>query len=348
MVRAMAAPVSHLDEVECGRPNVGDGSGVSVGGAPARSGRPADQRGDCAPVWSQDQLTGLQETSADLGPDHGAEMDSIALIDEDSLVEKDELWNALSSNYGHVEPVDWRQCRTRSLYISTFSLEEKPTETDVAAELSDKEELREQLDLHSIIVPCLADEPLVTAEQVIEEIEEMMQDSSDMEAERNPSQSDLSMLSLDVQWCSPGFEERMRVLNVSELMERLEEAETTIRRFSEELVQQLAIRDELDFEKEVKNSFISALIDVQNRQKEQRESMRKKKKLKGGAGTVQGLTERPPGSYLTTVIPYEKKGHPPSIEDLQILTKILQAMRDDSDKVPSLLTDYILNVLCPT
>lgn len=25
--------------------------------------------------------------------------------------------------------------------------------------------------------------------------------------------------------------------------------------------------------------------------------------------------------YLTTVIPYEKKGHPPSIEDLQILTK---------------------------
>lgn len=75
--------------------------------------------------------------------------------------------------------------------------------------------------------------------------------------------------------------------------------------------------------------------------------------------------------YLTTVIPYEKKGHPPSIEDLQVLTKskfphlyqpwlefrwlwlidsllsiccfsVLQAMRDDSDKVPSLLTDYIL------
>lgn len=71
--------------------------------------------------------------------------------------------------------------------------------------------------------------------------------------------------------------------------------------------------------------------------------------------------------YLTTVIPYENKGHPPSLEDLQVLTKsesfhslsalikfnrathslcsclaVLQAMRDDSDKVPSLLTDYIL------
>lgn len=44
--------------------------------------------------------------------------------------------------------------------------------------------------------------------QVIEEIEEMMQDSSDMEAEHNPSQSDLSMLSLDVRrsTSSPSYE----------------------------------------------------------------------------------------------------------------------------------------------
>uniref|UniRef100_A0A672ZJV9 Si:dkey-288i20.2 n=1 Tax=Sphaeramia orbicularis TaxID=375764 RepID=A0A672ZJV9_9TELE len=128
---------------------------------------------------------------------------------------------------------------------------------------------------------------------------------------------------------------RVRTMTVAELNERLEETETAIRRFSEELVLQLALRDELDFEKEVKNSFISALIDVQNRQKEHRELMKKKKKLKGGAGTSQG-------HYLTTVIPYEKKGYPPSLEDLQILTKILLAMRDDSDKVPGLLTDYIL------
>uniref|UniRef100_A0ACB8GAR5 Uncharacterized protein n=1 Tax=Sphaerodactylus townsendi TaxID=933632 RepID=A0ACB8GAR5_9SAUR len=48
--------------------------------------------------------------------------------------------------------------------------------------------------------------------------------------------------------------------------------------------------------------------------------------------------------YLTTVIPYEKKSGPPSIEDLQTLTKILHAMKEDSEKVPSLLTDYILKV----
>ncbi|XP_042279667.1 fasciculation and elongation protein zeta-2 isoform X1 [Thunnus maccoyii] len=301
----------------------------------------------------------------------------VSEITEDSLLERDEIWNTLTSNYGRVMPVDWKQSRTRTLHVPTFNLEEKPRKSDVTAELSDDEELREQLDMHSIIVSCLAEEPLFTAEQVIEEIEEMMQDSPDMEAEQNPSQSDLSMLSLDVQHSNtnPFFEDRVRTLNVAELNERLEETETAIRRFSEELVQQLALRDELDFEKEVKNSFISALIDVQNRQKEHRELLKKKKKLKGGGGTSQGLAEKTLGSrfsmeglssviqnsfrqtfgsgcserqYLTTVIPYEKKGHPPSIEDLQILTKILQAMRDDSDKVPSLLTDYILKVLCPT
>lgn len=85
--------------------------------------------------------------------------------------------------------------------------------------------------MHSIIVPCVEEEPLVTAEQVqvdgvgvtgsagrlvtrrcfsvqvIEEIEEMMQDSPDADAQHRPSRSDLSTLSLDVQLSSPGFED---------------------------------------------------------------------------------------------------------------------------------------------
>ncbi|KAM3614786.1 uncharacterized protein V6R79_019001 [Siganus canaliculatus] len=258
------------------------------------------------------------------------------------------IWKALTTNYGNVMPVDWKQSRTCALHMPTFNLEKKPRKADVAAELSDDEELREQLDMHSIIVSSLAEEPLYTAEQVIEEIEEMMQDSPETEAAQHPAQSDLLMLSLSVQRAtsSPSFETKVRAMSVAELNERLEEMETNIQSFSEELVQQLALRDELDFEKEVKNSFISALIDVQNRQKEHREQLKKKKKVKGAAS--QGNSEKTPASYLTTVIPYEKKGHPPSLDDLQILTKILQAIRDDSDKVPGLLTDYILKVLCPT
>lgn len=36
------------------------------------------------------------------------------------------IWKALTSNYGQKMPVDWKQSRTRSLYISTFNLEEPP------------------------------------------------------------------------------------------------------------------------------------------------------------------------------------------------------------------------------
>ena len=67
----------------------------------------------------------------------------------------------------------------------------------------------------------------------------------------------------------------------SELTELLDQVEGAIRDFSEELVEQLARRDELEFEKEVKNSFITVLIEVQNKQKEQRELMKKRRKEKG-------------------------------------------------------------------
>ncbi|KAG9276387.1 fasciculation and elongation protein zeta-2-like isoform X2 [Astyanax mexicanus] len=291
-------------------------------------------------------------------------------ITEDTFLKNDDIWNALTDNYGNIMPVDWNQSHARSLHLSTLNIEDRPV-SNVNLDVSDDEEMREQMDMHSIIVSCINEEPLFTAEQVIEEIEEMMQDSPDMETEHTSHSDQIERYRNN----SHTNEDRVRNLSVAELNELLEEEETAVRRYSEELVQHLAMRDELDFEKEVKNSFISMLIDVQNRQKEHREQMKKKRKLKNGGGSHHGRAERIPTSrfsmesissaiqngfrqtfghsvgekqYLTTVIPYERKGGPPSVEDLQVLTKILQAMRDDSDKVPSLLTDYILKVLCPS
>ncbi|XP_057639009.1 fasciculation and elongation protein zeta-2 isoform X2 [Chionomys nivalis] len=275
-------------------------------------------------------------------------------ITERSLLQGDEIWNALTDNYGNVMPVDWKSSHTRALHLLTLNLSEKGMSDGLLFDTSDEEELREQLDMHSIIVSCVNEEPLFTADQVIEEIEEMMQESPDPEDDETPTQSDrLSMLSQEIQTLKrssmSSYEERVKRLSVSELNELLEEIETAIKEYSEELVQQLALRDELEFEKEVENSFISALIEVQNKQKEHKETAKKKKKLKNGS-SQNGRNERShmPGTYLTTVIPYEKKNGPPSVEDLQILTKILRAMKEDSEKVPSLLTDYILKVLCPT
>uniref|UniRef100_H3CW93 Fasciculation and elongation protein zeta 2a n=1 Tax=Tetraodon nigroviridis TaxID=99883 RepID=H3CW93_TETNG len=302
-------------------------------------------------------------------------------VAEDWLLEEDEVWVALTSSYGCVQPPDWKRSHAGRLGIPAVPPKEQPVSGKAAEEPSDEEELREQLDMHSIIVSCLTQEPLLTAEQVIEEIEEMMQDSAD--AEPRPS----AMSACLRRARGPGFETEslhpapngsappaeVRSLSIARLNEHLEESETEVRRLSEELVQQLALRDELDFEKEVKNAFISTLIEVQNRQKEQREL--KKKKKRSPRGTPRGGSEKSAAArfsmealssaiqssfrqtfgsscsqrqHLTTVIPYERTGQPPSLGDLQILTKILQAMRDNSDKVPALLTDYILQVLCPT
>ncbi|XP_048008983.1 fasciculation and elongation protein zeta-2 isoform X2 [Megalobrama amblycephala] len=260
-------------------------------------------------------------------------------ISEDTTLKCDEIWNALTDNYSNVMPVDWNQSRVRSLHLSTLSLEDRPRMESVNLDLSDDEDLREQMDTHSIIVSCINEEPLLTAEQVIEEIEELMQDSPEMESEQKASHSDLSFVSQKSQRSHSRqiYEERVRLMSVVELNDELEDVETAIRGYSEELIQHLAMRDELEFEKEVKNSFISVLIDVQNRQKVHREMLKKKRKVKNVAGS-----EKLPSSYVTTVIPYERKDGPPSVQDLQIFTKILEAMRDDSDKVPSLLTDYIL------
>uniref|UniRef100_A0A8C7YSQ2 Fasciculation and elongation protein zeta 2b n=1 Tax=Oryzias sinensis TaxID=183150 RepID=A0A8C7YSQ2_9TELE len=277
-------------------------------------------------------------------------------ITEENFLKDDEVWNALTNNYGNVMPVDWKTSYTRTLHLPSLKLtqSEKLDNQSLDPSDDDDEELREQLDMHSIIVSCINDEPLLTADQVIEEIEEMMQESPDPDDDESPSQSDLSMLSQDLQGLkrsgsNSSYEERLRQMSVSELSQTLEDVETAIRRYSEELIQALALRDELDFEKEVKNSFISLLIDVQNRQKEHRELRRKKKKIKKSSSTVGKRSSAPSfrgdKQYLTTVIPYEKKAGSPCVEDLQILTKILHAMRDDSDKVPALLTDYILKAL---
>lgn len=53
---------------------------------------------------------------------------------------------------------------------------------------------------------------------------------------------------------SPRLPSGLRQLSVSELTETLEEVETAIRRYSEELIQALALRDELDYEKEVRRA----------------------------------------------------------------------------------------------
>ncbi|XP_067255354.1 fasciculation and elongation protein zeta-1 isoform X2 [Chanodichthys erythropterus] len=269
-----------------------------------------------------------------------------------------------------------------------------PTSETLNGNLSDQEiheKDEDEMNEKNENANCLSEEPLITADQVIEEIVEMMENSPDPGETEEEEDDDIGVSSSK---SSPSLLEEIRMLSQasnnncsyeglrlmpsSALLDILCRMEVAIREYSEELVAQLARRDELEFEKEVKNTFITALMEVQNRQKEQREMSKRRRKDK--AMSLQGTTRsEKTGSmpakrfsmeglsnilqtgirqtfgtsgterqYLNTVIPYEKKGTPPSVDDLQMLTKILYAMKEDSEKVPTLLTDYILKVLCPT
>uniref|UniRef100_A0A8C6UGZ9 Fasciculation and elongation protein zeta 1 (zygin I) n=1 Tax=Neogobius melanostomus TaxID=47308 RepID=A0A8C6UGZ9_9GOBI len=307
--------------------------------------------------------------------------------EEEEQLQDEDVWDALTDNY--ITAWDSPDPEGLNGNISDQEIHEK-----------EEEEMNEKNDNAN----CLSEEPLISADQVIEEIVEMMENSPDPgeteeeEDEDCSSRTNPSLLE-EIRQLSHASNnncsyEGLSLMPNSVLAELLERIEAAIRDYSEELVRQLARREELEFEKEVKNTFITLLMEVQNRQKEQRDSSKRRRRDKAlslqatstvntgsntattptGTGrndktgtmpvkrfSMEGLSNilqtgirQTFGStgndkqYLNTVIPYEKKGTPPSVDDLQMLTKILFAIREDSDKVPTLLTDYILKVLCPT
>lgn len=64
------------------------------------------------------------------------------------------------------------------------------------------------------------------------------------------------------------FFTELRDLSLSQLNELFLELEVLIREFSETLIAELALRDELEYEKELKNTFISLLLAVQNKRRQ--------------------------------------------------------------------------------
>lgn len=56
--------------------------------------------------------------------------------------------------------------------------------------------------------------------------------------------------------------------SVRSLSELYDELDSTVREYSEVLIQQLALREELDYEKELMNQFISLHLNIQKKKRE--------------------------------------------------------------------------------
>merc|ERR1719384_2686502 len=193
--------------------------------------------------------------------------------------------------------------------------------------------------MHQLILQSgtmAASEPIKSAEEVLQEIDDIIDEDDDDEpavAMSNPVHTFLPPHSIrSSTFIGQALQGRkLEDLNVSELTQILSDVEELVRDLSEELVVDLGKRDELEYEKELKNNFISLLLSIQ--------SKRRQHCPEGGGGKKKkdGLNYK----YLTTVIPYNPERGCPPLQTLQVLVKILKSINEDSPAVPALLTDYM-------
>ncbi|XP_076441692.1 fasciculation and elongation protein zeta-2-like [Babylonia areolata] len=286
----------------------------------------------------------------------------VQIRSQEEIMSDCQMWWTITGNFGNILPIDWSKTYARQLQNRVLHLQERQEREQPGLDLSDDEELAQAFDMHSLIVSSLHrddDDPVETADDVIRQIENMMKDPS-----TEDDDSENLMIAEDEQYSElkamlaklPCYKEaELKDMTCAELHELLAEYEGSIKELSELLVTELALRDELDYDKELKNSFISLLLSIQKKRRDTNADRKKKQKnrpsdLPGGVPVVQATspTSETGSTFLTTVIPYHPQQGPPTSEQLQIYNKILEAINEDSSTVPTLLTDYILKVLCPT
>uniref|UniRef100_A0A182IYB7 Fasciculation and elongation protein zeta-2 n=1 Tax=Anopheles atroparvus TaxID=41427 RepID=A0A182IYB7_ANOAO len=276
------------------------------------------------------------------------ELAPVQVRSQEDIMNECQMWWTITGNFGNILPIDWSKTYARQMHVPALKLGmRKPGTPDdeLLQDLSSEDEaVANDLDMHALILGGLhADnEPIKTADEVIKEIDDIMDETG---SEDGQLESEVIEKAKEVLG-SPLYEEKLRSLSITQLNELYMEMEVLIREFSETLISELALRDELEYEKELKNTFISLLLAVQNRRRQYHVEKKKGKTAGKGSTGAQNSTGMDP-KYLTTVIPYQLNSTPDN-QTLQVLIKILKAINEDSPTVPTLLTDYILKVLCPT
>ncbi|XGW05957.1 hypothetical protein V3C99_016369 [Haemonchus contortus] len=285
---------------------------------------------------------------------------------QDEVMAESQTWWTLTCNFGNIQPLDFDKSAIRRRMMPALDLKERKLSDDGGVSLSDEEDLRARMDMHQLVShgSISGDSPPQTADQVIEEIDEMLQScdftgsmmtdrtmesvDSMYSSMRSPlpsghsSDADMKLRQAQALAANPenANSESLADLNelsYSKLVTLNAEMEQLIQVYNESLVDELAHRDELEYEKEMKNTFISLLLSIQNKRR-QFVNERKRKGIKVDPHQLP--------QFMTASIPYNDHQHMDNAT-LSSLIKILRAINDDSSVVPTLLTDYILTVVCP-
>ena len=287
------------------------------------------------------------------------------------------VWKQLTDNYGLVQPLDWKNSVVHRLHLPALNIKNTAVEED--SENIDENELKNQLDFHHMVEYNVYTESLQyspytangiqTADEVIEEIEQMMLDANEADAAVDIETQETTGIIFDQVDSGEGSldsiadnsfdsiqnEEDLCVdlksklclssMSLAELNKHFNHLNDNVSILSNQLLKGLGTRDEFKYEIETKKEFISTVLDVQCAQEKFcKENYYKRNGLKRST-TMNSIPKA--GHHLTAKVPYDNSA-PPTIDDLQVLIKIFKAIRNDSDEVPTLITNYILKVICPT
>ncbi|XP_014215768.1 fasciculation and elongation protein zeta-2 [Copidosoma floridanum] len=269
-----------------------------------------------------------------------------------------QMWWTITGTFGTILPIDWSKSCSRKMHVPALNLKKtsKSCYRNKIEDLSSEDEsVATDLDLHTLILSSrhdnyVTDYPVKTADEVLKEIDDIIQGnqlSEDILDTSSFIEIDEALERSKEVLLSPLHEQRLQQFSSKQLSEILIEMDSLISALSETLINELALRDELEYEKELKNQFISLLLAVQNRRRQHHVAKKRNQMYNGNSPLLQQnfLQE---SKYLTTIIPYHADNRILDNKALQVLIKILKAINEDSPTVPALLTDYILKVLCPT
>uniref|UniRef100_A0A914YMC8 Fasciculation and elongation protein zeta-2 n=1 Tax=Panagrolaimus superbus TaxID=310955 RepID=A0A914YMC8_9BILA len=299
------------------------------------------------------------------------QMAPVQIRTQDEIMSESQVWYTITGNYGNLPPLDFQKTYIRKNQIESLNLSSPRDEDDNIEDAGyddpqhDEEDYRQAMDLHQLISHQLnlhGENPPISADEVIEEIDEIMQTCDlihSMTTDRtNDSSADSMYSSMRSPFtstsqnteCDYKFKhtaalnvtsEELSTLPQSKLLTLMAEMEQLIMVYNAELVSELAHRDEMIYEKECKNKFVTLLVKIQD-QRRKFQGQGKKKKL------LSKLEGSPSPQFMTASIPFDEENTVLDVPTLESMIKILDAISEDSQQVPNLLTDYILNVVCPS
>lgn len=293
-----------------------------------------------------------------------------------------ELWNASSQAYAIPQQYLWANSFIESILFFANNGDPVAASSDYSSVTQDEVGLFEMFDMHKLRNCNMKTEDdeekelvVQTADEVIEEIEGILQFSDeqieiceehDVALTFNNGESEdfeefISNTPFhfyqDAMLLDKTDNERSKSLKrmtVTEIVEELKNMEASVKLLSETLLVELNKRDELNFEKEIRNTFITRILEVQYKQEQLTQGAKNvatdRTRSRFGKLTksfsMNNTSDMTAGRFLTTAIPYDNYTAP-SLENLQVLIQLLDAIKQDSSDVPALIADYILNVLCP-